>query len=68
MLIRNSCPRCKGHLYIERDDYGHYKACMTCGYTCDLEYAASKQLSGTKHAPAGPRFQKYNEITPLTLK
>ena len=68
MLIRNSCPKCKGHMYIECDDYGHYKACMTCGYTCDLEYAICTRPGGTKRAPAESSFLKYNEITPLTLE
>jgi len=66
MLIRNSCPKCKGHMYIECDDYGHYKVCMTCGYTCDLEYEARTRLGGTKRA-SEPSFQEFNEITPLSL-
>ena len=65
MLIRNGCPRCKGHISIECDDHGHYKACMTCGYTRDLEYA---WLGGTKSAPAESSFQEYNEINSPTLE
>lgn len=67
MLIRNSCPKCNGHIYIECDDYGHYKVCMTCGYTCDLEHTACTRLGGSKNADAKSSYQKYNEITPIAL-
>ncbi len=67
MLIRNGCPRCKGHVYIECDDYGYYKACMTCGYMHDLENVAFIQRCGTKHSCESP-LQEYDEIAPPPLE
>ncbi len=28
-----SCPRCQGARRVERDPYGWYVMCFTCGYT-----------------------------------
>ena len=30
------CPRCKGSLMREKDQYGLYEQCMQCGYIHDL--------------------------------
>ena len=27
-----TCPRCKGRIYIDRDEYGWFIECITCGY------------------------------------
>ena len=27
-----NCPRCKGRVYIDRDEYGWFIECITCGY------------------------------------
>ena len=32
-----SCPKCKGNVIIDRDQYGWYEQCMQCGYLADLE-------------------------------
>jgi len=32
-----SCPKCKGDVIIDRDQYGWYEQCMQCGYLSDLE-------------------------------
>ena len=31
------CPRCKGRLMREKDQYGLYEQCMECGYIYDLQ-------------------------------
>ena len=36
MFRWNSCPRCKGDVLIDRDEYGWYEECLMCGYTHDL--------------------------------
>lgn len=31
------CPKCQGKVHINRDEYGWYVECITCGYTHDLK-------------------------------
>jgi DNA-directed RNA polymerase subunit M/transcription elongation factor TFIIS len=31
------CPKCRGHLIIEEDNYGLYQQCLQCGYLHDLQ-------------------------------
>ena len=33
----DSCPKCKGHLLLEKDNYGLYQQCLQCGYLHDLQ-------------------------------
>jgi hypothetical protein len=33
----NSCPKCKGRLLLEKDNYGLYQQCLQCGYLHDLQ-------------------------------
>ena len=35
MEMKN-CPRCKGDLYFDRDQYGSYKSCIQCGFMMDI--------------------------------
>ena len=35
-----SCPRCKGDVIIDRDQYGWYEQCIQCGYISDLKNMA----------------------------
>jgi hypothetical protein len=37
MLSWQSCPKCKGKIYIDRDLYGWFVECLMCGYSRDLE-------------------------------
>ncbi len=32
-----SCPRCKGDLALDLDQWGLYEQCIQCGYLHDLE-------------------------------
>jgi hypothetical protein len=33
----DSCPKCKGQLLLEKDNYGLYQQCLQCGYLHDLQ-------------------------------
>lgn len=37
MLRFKVCPRCKGDVLLERDQYGWYELCLQCGYLVDLK-------------------------------
>ena len=37
MLSWQSCPKCKGKMYIDSDFYGWYVQCLMCGFARDLE-------------------------------
>lgn len=43
MLRLKACPRCRGDMHDNRDEYGIYAECLQCGYMRDLEDA--KRLS-----------------------
>jgi len=43
MLRLKSCPRCKGAVRVDRDQYGWYEECIQCGYLCDLENVVTTQ-------------------------
>jgi Zn ribbon nucleic-acid-binding protein len=30
------CPKCKGYVMLQRDNYGWYEECLQCGYVHDL--------------------------------
>ena len=36
VLTVSSCPRCRGSLYANRDQYGNYNECLQCGYMIDF--------------------------------
>ncbi|MFA5299611.1 MAG: hypothetical protein WC389_15590 [Lutibacter sp.] len=37
------CPRCRSRLYLDRDTYGHFKACL-CGYIQDIDADPKAEL------------------------
>ena len=37
MLRLKSCPRCKGDIVRDRDQWGWYEQCIQCGYLRDLQ-------------------------------
>jgi hypothetical protein len=39
MMSFDSCPRCKGDMLLERDQYGWYEQCLQCCYLHDLQTA-----------------------------
>jgi len=32
MLMVKGCPRCKGDMFVDRDQYGSYEQCIQCGH------------------------------------
>jgi len=40
------CPRCRGRLIAERDQYGAYHSCLACGYVQEDSPAPLPLLSG----------------------
>lgn len=32
MIFLKACPRCRGDIVLERDEYGRYTSCLACGY------------------------------------
>jgi hypothetical protein len=70
----DSCPKCKGRLLLERDNYGLYQQCLQCGYLHDLqtfpeldseEIEDEQELVGSHRVPAkGIRGVSQN-TTPL---
>jgi hypothetical protein len=60
----NSCPKCKGQLLLEKDNYGVYQQCLQCGYLHDLqtfpvidgaEIEDEKELVGSRRVTAKGR-------------
>ena len=38
MVFRcKSCPKCKGDVWLDQDDYGWYEQCTMCDYLCSLD-------------------------------
>ena len=37
MLRLKSCPKCKGDVLLDQDQYGWYEQCIQCGYLSDLQ-------------------------------
>jgi DNA-directed RNA polymerase subunit M/transcription elongation factor TFIIS len=37
MIFFKACPRCNGDLHVNRDIYGDYKECLSCGNMQDME-------------------------------
>jgi hypothetical protein len=37
LILIRSCPRCSGDRVVERNHYGHYITCITCGHVSYLE-------------------------------
>lgn len=40
MLRMKSCPKCKGDVVVDRDQYGWYEQCIQCGFMADLKMVA----------------------------
>ena len=45
MLSFRSCPRCKGTVILDKDEYGWYEQCLQCGYLRDLETLVANDSS-----------------------
>ena len=49
MLYLKSCPKCRGDMYLERDNFGSYRQCLQCGKTEDTD-APSPMLASVAAA------------------
>ena len=49
MIRFRSCPRCKGDLRLDWDDYGMFLNCLQCGYYRDLP---DEKLAGIRERKA----------------
>ncbi len=46
MIWFKSCPRCHiGDLILERDVYGEYAECLSCGFVKDLDQETIRTLA-----------------------
>ena len=37
VLRQRGCPKCKGDVWLDLDEYGWYEECIMCGYLCSLD-------------------------------
>ncbi len=47
-LRLKGCPRCKGDLVTELDQWGWYEECIQCGYLHDLQNAVEMKKQATQ--------------------
>lgn len=47
-MKHKSCPKCKGNLIVDSDQYGWYEQCMQCGYLSNLKDMVSAKKSPVK--------------------
>jgi DNA-directed RNA polymerase subunit M/transcription elongation factor TFIIS len=62
--MSESCPKCKGHLMLEKDHYGLYEQCLQCGYINDLQIVGrfDKQQAKAENEEEG--VESADEIGP----
>jgi hypothetical protein len=37
VLRQRGCPKCKGDVWLDLDEYGWHEECIMCGYLCSLD-------------------------------
>jgi hypothetical protein len=47
-LIKKSCPKCEGNVFLYSDLYGWYEQCLQCSHTEYLETLANVQEKVSK--------------------
>ena len=50
--ILKGCPRCKGDLFYEKDQFGNYLQCLQCGFMQDVIIV--KAVTVNKHGKRKP--------------
>ncbi|MFC1913210.1 hypothetical protein ACFLX7_03350 [Chloroflexota bacterium] len=45
------CPKCKGRVYVDRDEYGWFYECITCGYMHYLDKSVVTSRGDDKRRP-----------------
>jgi len=59
MLRFNKCPKCKGNIMLDKDQYGWYEQCLQCGYLHDMDIqATSKPVSTVYEEIRKPALMK----------
>ena len=51
-----TCPRCTGSMISERDWYGAYSSCITCGYV--YEWVSSPAIDLPDDSQSSPRQRR----------
>ena len=51
-MSKNTCPRCQGYMYLNRDTYGNYIQCIQCGHLVDVEIQPNHFLNSNKRGKA----------------
>ena len=64
MLKLKGCPRCKGDVRIDRDEYGWYEECIQCGHVCDLKSVVIDQ----KQDPEKPKVIQEGKSASFVVK
>lgn len=67
MLRLKSCPKCKGDVRIDRDQYGWYEQCLQCGHVQDLEPFTMNAFVPGKNLPWQAENHVLKPIQPLGL-
>ena len=44
------CPRCRGYLHANRDQYGAYRECLQCGYMVDVQKREERKVTSASKA------------------
>ena len=64
VLREKSCPKCKGDLWLDVDEYGWYEQCIMCGYLCSLE--GLRYVCGAETAvvtqQCGPKLYPFHSV------
>ena len=48
--LRSACPRCRGYMYTNQDQYGQYRECLHCGHMVDLRRPAKRKAGEGRSA------------------
>jgi len=46
------CPRCRGDMVLDRDEWGSYEQCIQCGYLLDVPNAVKATPSSGEESSA----------------
>ena len=65
--MSQSCPKCKGHLMLEKDNYGMYEQCLQCGYIHDLQIVGSFDKQQAEAKKGQEAIESADEIDSNTV-
>ena len=56
MVTFRSCPRCKGDIQMNEDQYGPYNECLQCGYVVNVDQVRPEfVIEKGRQAPGRPK-------------